>query len=116
EAKLSRQLDRVVNPQISQKPSPDAVRVARRSATTIAATKAMQVAASAAGARLIDVSVPAGARGDEAYGIGIVDGTGLGGWATWPGDGSRGPGTRGGRRTRARSACGPPVRLRSPAA
>ena len=75
ELALSKRLDKVVNPQVRLKPSPAAIRVTRRPPADLAPSKALSVAPTAAGAHIVDVDVPAGALGDEAYAIGTVDGT-----------------------------------------
>ncbi|HEX2015425.1 MAG TPA: lytic transglycosylase domain-containing protein, partial [Solirubrobacteraceae bacterium] len=80
EYKLSAELNKIANPKVAHQPGPGSVKApaARKPSRTSASTVSAQPSAS--GAKLVDVSVPDHARGDEAYAVGTVAGTGRG-WA-----------------------------------
>ncbi|MFL5894906.1 MAG: lytic murein transglycosylase [Thermoleophilaceae bacterium] len=75
ERKLAQRLDTIANPQVAVRASAAGVRVAPAADSAPArVTSSLTTEPTAAGARIVDVDVPAGARGDEAYAIGTVDG------------------------------------------
>jgi Transglycosylase SLT domain len=87
ERALAGKLGRIDNPSVRGKASSAGVHVEAEQPTEGDAaarlarrSRPLSTAPSAAGARLLDVDVPAGARGDEAYALGTVAGTGRG-WA-----------------------------------
>jgi len=89
--RLARRLRAIRNPSVRRLTGRGALRVEaerptdaeRRAARRLAARRAGGLAAvpTAAGARILDVDVPRGARGDEAWALGLVDGGGRPGWA-----------------------------------
>jgi hypothetical protein len=89
EQRLSQRLGGIAQPSLLQRRGPGAVAVGTHSEYLSERGKAatqgkrefpLRLEATAAGAQITDVSVPAGARGDEAYAVGTVDGTARG-WA-----------------------------------
>ncbi|HEX8084730.1 MAG TPA: lytic transglycosylase domain-containing protein [Solirubrobacteraceae bacterium] len=83
ERALAGRLGRIENPSVRAKATAAGVRVEAEQPSEDAAARALaertrplRTAPTAAGARLIDVDVPAGARGDEAYALGTVGGAG----------------------------------------
>jgi transglycosylase-like protein with SLT domain len=89
ESALSSRIGRIKNPGVNSKRSGSSVEVesktrrAQAAAQKLAASNRspLQIDPSAAGARLVDVDIPDGARGDEAYAVGTVAGNGRAGWA-----------------------------------
>ena len=85
--KLAGRLGGIDNPDVRRRASAAGLRVeGERPADTAAAEELarreqpLRAAPSAAGAQVVAIDVPEGARGDEAYAIGIVESSG-GGWA-----------------------------------
>jgi hypothetical protein len=76
ETKLSRKLGGIRNPAVSRTRGAGSVDVETEDARDGARARQrppFTLEPTAAGARLVDVDVPSGARGDEAYAVGIVD-------------------------------------------
>ena len=78
---LSAELDKITNPRVANRPGPGSVATPLPGAQPAPRATGLVTQPAAAGARIVDVSVPDGARGGEAYAIGTVAGLGHPGWA-----------------------------------